>query len=341
MAAMTTCVAVNCGNHKALVFCADKQLGLGHVHNILGNKIRQIHPNWRLMFAGGDTQPIFDIIDRIKSKLVGKNGAVLAKPTTQQVRLVVQAAWAEELNFRTQAKIFSKRKGWTLERFFNEGKDHFLPSDTASLIEAIEREQFDLEIIVAGFDEQSRPEILCGGGYSEGVLNRVSGYAAIGSGGPNALTFLSWRETTPTTPIRGAIAHAVEAKLNGELAPEVSEETDVVILLPDGTEIVLPEEVVENVLMQKIAIPNRPRNIQMKQLELLNDITALAKIPYVWSDAKLNLTEVPYDKDKRPKRTRDSGKRPPAAVTPAASGAVIIPQAEQKGRRARRSKRED
>jgi ATP-dependent protease HslVU (ClpYQ) peptidase subunit len=337
---MTTCVVANCGNHKALVFCADRQLGLGHVHNILGNKIRQIHPNWRLMFAGGDTQPIFDIIDRIKSKLVDKNGAALAKPTTQQVRLVVQAAWADELNFRTQAKIFGKREGWTLERFFNEGKDHFPPSDTASLIEEIEREQFDLEIIVAGFNEQNRPEILYGSGSSDGILNRESGYSAIGSGGTNALTFLSWRETTPATPIRGAIAHVAEAKLYGELAPEVSEETDVVVLLSDGTEIALPEEVVEDVLMQKIAIPNRPPNMKMKQLELLNNIAELAQIPYVWSDAKLKLVEVPYDKDTRPKRTRDSGKKPPTAV-PIVSGAAIIPETDQKPRRTRRSKQED
>src|SRR5262245_9092846 len=333
---MTTCVAVTCGGYKALVFCADKQLGLGHVHNILGHKIRQIHHNWRLMFAGIDIQPIFDTVDRIRPKLDDKNGAVLAKPTTQQVRLAVHAAWAEELNFRTEARIFGKRKGWTLERFFNEGKDHFLPSDMASLIEAIKHAQFDLEIIVAGFNEQGRPEILSASGYSDGVLNRESGYAAIGSGGMNALTFLSWRETTPETPIRGALAHAVEAKLYGELAPEVSEETDVVILLQDGSEIVLPEEVVEDVLMQKIAIPNRPPNIRMRQLELLNDIDELANIPYVWIDKQSNLTNVVYNKDNKPKRTRENGKQ---TVKPM-SGAVVVPEPKQKGRRAR-SKTED
>jgi hypothetical protein len=66
------------------------------------------------MFAGKDTAPVFDIIDRIRAKLVTDSDMPIENPTVQQIRSVVAAAWREELNFRTTQKFLGKREGWTL-----------------------------------------------------------------------------------------------------------------------------------------------------------------------------------------------------------------------------------
>lgn len=301
---MTTCIAAICGNNSAIILCADKALGLGHVQNVIGVKILSIHKSWRLMFAGGDTQPVFDIVDRTKELLRDRKGIAIAAPTTQQVKEAVTEAWRAELNFRVEKKILGRREGWTLKRLFDEGKNHFLESDLNRMIDKIEREQFDLEIIVAGFDSSGSPAVMSASGHSDGILNRDIGYSAIGNGAPNALTFLSWRETKPSTPLRGALAQVIEAKYWGEFADGNSEETDVFIMRSGREDITLSEDSVENILFEKIAIANTPRLIKRAQLELLNDLPELSGIPYVWADKKDNLTEMPFDPDAKPKREK-------------------------------------
>jgi ATP-dependent protease HslVU (ClpYQ) peptidase subunit len=337
---MTTCIAVICGGAKAIVLAADKMLTFGHARAPIANKILTLHKNWRVLYAGNDTAPVFPIVDRAVAIL--KQSTNPDNPTLLEVAAAMTVAWREERDIRTEAKYLKGRVGWTLKRFFDEGKDHFLPADVARLTDAIESEEFDLELLIVGFDDNKRPAILAMEGEGRSVPEQRPNYWAIGSGAPNALTFLTWRQTSASTPTRAALAHAIEAKSYGELAPEVSDETDLVILLSNGTAIAINEKDIEEVLFGKIAFPNKPSNIDMNQLELLNDLPDLKGIPYVWAEKPSGgtLIEMPFDEANRPKSQPPSGIRGPVGAgkgdSSGASGAVIIPTRISSGEKKKR-----
>lgn len=295
---MTTCIADVCGNGRAIALAADKALGLGHVESSSGEKIIHLHPNWRVLYAGRDTAPALPIVEKAAAILKD------TKPTTLEVAVAMTKAWKEVRDERSEAKILKGRPGWTLERFYEEGKDHFPQQDYARLTDAIESQELDLELLIAGFDDQGRAALMSMEGAEPSIPERRTGYWAIGSGAPNAMTFLTWRRASTTTPVRAALAHVVEAKYYGELAPGNSEETDVILMQADKADIRINEKDVEDVLFQKIAIQNRPRNMTFSQLALLNNLKDLEGLPYVSSDEKRNLIEVAYDADQKPEAPR-------------------------------------
>ena len=58
----------------------------------------------------------------------------------------------------------------------------------------------------------------------------------------------------------------------------------------------------KKVLFDKIAIANRPRHLQRSQLDLLNGLTDLVDVPYIWSDKAGNLRETV--KRHKPRRSK-------------------------------------
>src|SRR2546425_11768440 len=61
---MTVCVGAICENGKALVLAADKMIGMGFVEGEPDiSKLRKLHKDWWVLFAGDDITPVFDIID--------------------------------------------------------------------------------------------------------------------------------------------------------------------------------------------------------------------------------------------------------------------------------------
>jgi Proteasome subunit len=293
---MTTCVAAICGGSKAIVLVADKMLGFGHVEAAIGEKILRLHMNWHVLYAGNDISPAFPIVDRASAALQDNR-----RPTLLDVAAALSGAWKAERDARTEAKVFAGRVGWTLERFFNEGRDHFSASEVTRLTSEIEMEELDLELMIAGFDERKRPFILSMDSSGHSIPEHRPGCWTIGSGAPNALTFLSWREVKPLMPVRGALAFAVEAKYYGELAAGVSAETDVIIIQPDKADIVLKEADVEDKLFERIAIKNKPKLLDPEQLDILNGMKELAGVPFVWSDKEGRLIET--EKRRKPPRS--------------------------------------
>ena len=64
---MTTCIAAVCDWGSAIVLIADKMIGMGYVESELEvTKMREIHKNWWMLFAGDDISPVFDIVDYAK-----------------------------------------------------------------------------------------------------------------------------------------------------------------------------------------------------------------------------------------------------------------------------------
>ncbi|HEY1501213.1 MAG TPA: hypothetical protein VGF88_16690 [Acidobacteriaceae bacterium] len=73
---MTTCNAAICDNGKAVVLVADKMIGMGYVESELEiSRMRPIHSEWWMLFAGDDITPVFDIVNYAKSRLGQKDPA--------------------------------------------------------------------------------------------------------------------------------------------------------------------------------------------------------------------------------------------------------------------------
>src|SRR5262249_41658466 len=143
----------------------------------------------------------------------------ITKPSVLEIATEMFSAWKAERTKRAEAHFFANRPGWTLERFFEEGEEYFLPEDVARLTAAIDASELDhLEVMVVSFDENDTPQIMIMNDQSRGMPESRPAFCAIGKGSPNALTFLTWRETSPNTPIRAALSQIVEAKYYGELA---------------------------------------------------------------------------------------------------------------------------
>jgi hypothetical protein len=61
---MTTCVAAITDDGEALLLIADKMIGVGWVESELEiTKMRELHKDWWVLFAGDDITPVFDIVD--------------------------------------------------------------------------------------------------------------------------------------------------------------------------------------------------------------------------------------------------------------------------------------
>ncbi len=84
---MTNCVAAVCDNGNALVMVADKMIGMGYVESELEvTKMRQLHPEWWMLFAGDDLTSVFDIIDYAKAEIDQGQTASHAKVKTAETK---------------------------------------------------------------------------------------------------------------------------------------------------------------------------------------------------------------------------------------------------------------
>lgn len=93
-------------------------------------------------------------------------------------------------------------------------------------------DEFDMgcDLVIATFDDEGRAYIFEVNAQEHAVHNRTfPGFAAVGSGGDNALFWLSRREhTLGQLPLRAAY-HAYEAKLAAEGSAHVNEHLDIVV----------------------------------------------------------------------------------------------------------------
>jgi len=115
---MTTCVATVCDDGNAIVLVADKMIGMGYVESELEiTKMRQIHPDWWMLFAGDDISPVFDIVDYTKIGLDQKKPMSVA-----DVQEAVKVAFARK-RMEDAETLYLTPIGWEVSRFNSEGND--------------------------------------------------------------------------------------------------------------------------------------------------------------------------------------------------------------------------
>ncbi len=150
---MTCCIAALCDDRKAIVFAADKMVGMGAIETEPEiSKIFRLHQDWWAMLSGDDISPAFDIMDRAKQKLHGKTLNVAASERT--VSESYQEKRAEEAESRYLTPL-----GWTLSKF-NSPASRVIPDATrANITYMLQNYSLGVILLVAGFDARGKGHI--------------------------------------------------------------------------------------------------------------------------------------------------------------------------------------
>jgi hypothetical protein len=181
----------------------------------------------------------------------------------------------EKKRMEQAESLYLKPIGWETASFNGSaGGPNSLP-DFGEIKAKIADYVLNIELLVAGFSE--------GTGYvfsligREGaVINRhdLPGFYSIGSGGTGAAFMMYYRDMSYKTPAREAVYYSMEAKLFGEQASGVGEDTDLYVATADGRFITIGEDSIDEKL---VAVWNRlrPKWIHSHERPILNSIPEL------------------------------------------------------------------
>jgi 20S proteasome alpha/beta subunit len=204
---MTCCVASLCDDRKAIVFAADKMVGMGMIEsepNI--KKILRVHRDWWVMLAGNDVSPAFDIVDNVKRNLAHES-AVSVELASQVVSESYKKKRAEIAEATYLVPL-----GWTLKQFNSRSSIGVIPDATRTSIgNLIANYCLSFCLLVAGFNSHGQGHLFSvDDDENRGDPRRhdIPGYHAIGSGGYGATYMMAYRELSPVMPIREVLYYA-------------------------------------------------------------------------------------------------------------------------------------
>lgn len=272
---MTTCVAAVCDEGNAIVLVADKMIGMGYVESELEiTKMRQIHPEWWMLFAGDDIASIFDIVDYAKAELDQRKPASIA-----QIQNAVKGAFVRKRKEDAEA-LYLTPIGWNIIDFNRDGH-HQLPN-FSEIQSRIDSYTLSIELLVAGFDGgKGHVFTLYGYGEKRGIPNRadIPGFDSVGSGSTAAMYMMFYRDLGPKTSVREAVYYALEGKYFGEQASGVGASTDLFVARP-GKELIQVND--ENTIEEKlipICYALSPNRMRKRDRESLNSLEELKEFP--------------------------------------------------------------
>jgi 20S proteasome alpha/beta subunit len=257
---MTVCVAATCDDGKTLILVADKMVGIGYIEAELKvSKLRELGKNWWALFAGDDISSVFDVIDGARVKIsIKRDQARLGADSPTPVDMVSAAVKEsyEEIQQRQAEALYLKPIGWDIATFNAAG--HANLPDFGEIKARIAGYHLPIELLIAGFGTNGTAYVLSLTGAEGSVVRRhdVPGFYAIGSGGVGAMYMLYYRELSYKTQAREALYYAMEAKLFGEQASGVGEDTDMYVATADGNFRPISEDSIESKL---VAVWNRLR----------------------------------------------------------------------------------
>jgi hypothetical protein len=287
---MTVCVAAICDNSKTIILVSDRMIGPGFIEsepNI--NKIIKLHDQWWLLFAGDDISPVFDIIDYSKEEIKKKQTKAQLPPdgpaSLQTVMDAVRESY-ERKRIEQAESLYLKPIGWDIASFNGSaGGPNCLP-DFGEIKAKIADYTLNIELLVAGFSEGTA-YVFSLIGREGAIINRhdLPGFFSIGSGGTGAIFMMYWRDLSYKTIAREATYYAMEAKLFGEQASGVGEETDLYIAKADGSFVTLSEGTIEGKLLT-VWGKLRPRWIGKESRDILNSLEELAGFEKLKEDKK-------------------------------------------------------
>ena len=220
---MTTCVAALSCEGSAIVLAADNARPRLHRVRPDISKILKVHKNWRVMIAGNGIAPAFAMIDAARSKLEG-----IPAPALDVVMDAMEAAYQSKRIHDAEA-LFLTPIGWTLREFESDGLEKLGEVVASQVRDAIEEFEYELDLLVAGFDDHNHGQIFSTSSDNRGIASRHDmGFHAVGSGDTNARFIMTQRRVAPKMPLREILIYALEGKYYGELASGVGIRTGLV-----------------------------------------------------------------------------------------------------------------
>jgi 20S proteasome alpha/beta subunit len=254
---------------------ADKMIGMGYVESELEiTKMRQIHPDWWMLFAGDDLTSVFDIVDYAKADLVQQKPASI-----NQVKSAVAKAFVKKRKEDAEA-LYLSPIDWNMGDFKKDGNAQ-LPN-FPELQSKIESYVLPIQLLVAGFDGgKGHVFSLWGYGEKRGIPSRydIPGFDSVGSGATAAIFMMYYRDLGPRTSVRETVYYALEAKYFGEQASGVGTSTDLFIARPGQKLIQIDdEETIEKKLIP-ICYAMSPNLLRPRDYAVLNSLPGLESFP--------------------------------------------------------------
>ncbi|SRR6266851_5116389 len=280
---MTVCVAALCDKGKGLVLASDKMIGIDTIESELDiEKTFQVHPHWRVMFAGNDISPIPELLRRTKARLPEEEAVSLERIVNEVV-----ASYREKRLSDAEARYLAPLS-LTFSTFVNEGERYrgiFGRDNYVRLLTSIQEYELEISLLVAGFDEKGNARLFSidsdeGRGTPQ-YHDEIPGFHAIGSGGTAANHMMYYRALSAKLPARLVALLAYEAKYFGEGGPGVGTRTDLYIWTSGKEPERLDEIFIEDVLVEKFMRKLEPQEIKRRHLESLNQAKGFGDVAKV------------------------------------------------------------
>lgn len=292
---MTVCVAALCENGKALVMAADKMIGMGYVEGEPDiSKLRKLHKDWWVLFAGDNISPVFDIIDYAKAFLSQEHHVAKDEPAPLRAVMKCIEKGFEKKRIEDAEHLYLKATNWTIDRFNRDG--HRLLPNAAQIQSDIDRFHLQIQLLVVGFDQGDGFIFeLDGWGDRRGIAERrdIPGFESVGSGSTVATFMLYWRKMSPKVGAREALYYALEAKYYGEQASGVGPSTDLYIAKPGQDLIPVNDQKVVEKKLIPICQALEPKNLRKRDREVLNSMSELSGFERVKEPPKKRKKKLP------------------------------------------------
>jgi 20S proteasome alpha/beta subunit len=250
---MTLCIAAKCADHvtdRNVVFCFDKRVETDVAGSEVGFKFRKVSTHWVAMLAGQ----------------VGRAEELIGLYTTHlQDRLLAEFEVPDELRIPVQKfknklanEYVHTMLGISYEDFLQRGQSSLPSTLFENMATDIARLGINCQLILVPIKPQPCKHIFIVD--TDGSLSVHNDFAAIGTGGTNAYSWLSYRNQNQHTSIAETIVHILEAKKFAENAPGVGKQT-VILWIDENGKMKTPNGIDDAGLANKLWLRFGPRKV--------------------------------------------------------------------------------
>ena len=229
---MTICVASSCDlNSKKkepkIVMVTDRMLSTWTESSEIGRKIFELYGGWYAMFSANDMAPLEPLISCAQDSIRASDSKAASQEAIVAVSML--EAYKKTMGVFIQNRILSPF-ALSLEDFV-KGNHGLRDAQYAELFAKINNFDLGCEFLVCGFSgEGSKAHIIHIHNPGDMMPCDIQGFAAIGSGAPNAFSHLMAKEQNPQLTFEEALYNAIGAKVMAESAMGVGKKTVVAIL---------------------------------------------------------------------------------------------------------------
>lgn len=222
---MTLCIAALANEDRmadSVVCCFDKRVETETSGSETGLKFRQIGSYAAAMIAGSVPRAE-QLIGRIKD---GIGWYMKSTPSLlEQLRPHVHSFRRSLVNGYVQSVL-----SMDYEELLRDGEKIIPDSLRTAVFEEITRIDLGCELIVMTIPGESNPDLQVCTIHKDGTILQQTNFCAIGTGSPNAESWLHFRQQSSGYSIERTMLHVYEAKRFSESAPGVGKQTIAIVL---------------------------------------------------------------------------------------------------------------